>query len=298
MKALRYSTCRVLVIASLILAASACNELGHVIEVPENEYSIDIDNYVDSSFRDLNGPEQIDITVKSPFVATILKGSTYSVDNTQREKGRFTVTPNAIAPVSFNKNAAYARYGNIPNYAAGKGSYSLTRDITLYVRPFELQTVTGFGPFKYPIRIRQRGEDGTYYLCGEQIRKWKDDHRSADEEWFGGTDSHYIKAIITNVGKTEKDEGIRSVSTTASPLWTVPALGESFNEPQNLEAKTITLSVDNEDLTVRIHYPACYNLVNKQQYSVGDTVEVFIPNQGIITDSNVIWISPLDILKL
>ena len=145
MKALSYSTCRILVIASLILAASACNELDHVIEVPENEYSIDIDNYVDCSFHDLNGPEQIVITVKSPFVATILKGSTYSVDNTQREKGRFTVTPNAIAPVNFDKDAVYARYGNIPNYAAGKGSYRLTRDITLYVRPFELQTVSESG---------------------------------------------------------------------------------------------------------------------------------------------------------
>ena len=298
MKTTKHTVLAIMIVVAAMLAA--CNNIEHGIDVPENEYVLDINNYVSDNFFNLTENIPVEITVKSPFVATILKGNAYSVDNTAREKGRFTVTAEEIPMYSFDKNAAYADnpYGNIPAYTPEKGLYSLTRDFTIYIRPFEMQTITGYGWFNYPVRIRQRGADGTYYLTGEQIRKWKNDHTTAHDEWFGDYDNHYIKATVLNVGEIEKEEGIYSANTSIGPLWNVPATGQSYGEAQCLEARMLTLSVDGEQLNIKVHYPECYNLLSKADYKTGDTVEVFIPNTGIITGSDIIWVSPLDILKL
>lgn len=297
MKTTKHTILAIMIVVAAMLAA--CNNIEHEIDVPENEYVLDINNYVNNNFFNLTENIPVEITVKSPFVATILKGNAYSVDNTAREKGRFTVTAQEIPMYSFDKKAAYADnpYGNIPAYTPGKGMYSLTRDFTIYIRPFEMQKITGYEWFNYPVRIRQRGADGTYYLTGEQIRKWKENHIAASEEWFGNYDNHYIKATILNIGEKEKEEGIYT-NTSIGPLWNVPATGQSYGVAQRLETRMLTLSVDEEQLNIKVHYPECYNLLSKADYKIGDTVEVFIPNTGIITGSDIIWVSPLDILKL
>ena len=271
-----------LFLAAACIAAfslAACESFDNGIDMPTNEYSFDINSYVNQNTFDVSGTPDILISANSPFTPTILSTDGLDVDVTDREHGNFILTPTPIDPV---------------RYKGGRAS--LTRDITAYIRPLELQYVAGFEFFNYPIRIRQRGADGTLYLSGSDIAAWKENHAAAD--WDGNYNQHYVIGTVKSLGALHEEEGICSPNTTIGPLWTVPAAMRSFGKPQTLEAFEMTLDVEGVELQVMVHYFKAYNLVSKMKLSMGDQVEMNFPNSGIVTGSNVLWVSPLDIEKI
>lgn len=274
-------TLKLFLAASCIAAftLTACESFDNGIEMSTNEYNIDINNYVNQNTFDVCGTPDIQISTNSPFTPTILKTSELDVDVSDRDRGNFILTPTPIAPVSYKGTRA-----------------SLTRDITAYVRPFVLQDIAGFESFNYPIRIRQRGDNGTLYLSGSQIAAWKENHSTAD--WDGNYNQHYVIGTVKRVGALHTEEGIYDPISVVGPLWEVPAAMRSFDKPQSLEAFEMTLDIDGVELQVMVHYFKAYKLVSNLRLSVGDSVEMNFPNSGINNSSNVLWVSPLDIEKL
>jgi len=257
------------------LSLTACQNFDKGIELPTNQYSIDIDHYVNQNTFDVTGTPDIQISANSPFTVTILKTEGLDIDVSQRDRGNFTLTPTDIDPCSY------------------KGSMArLTRDITAYLRPFEMQYIDGFDAFNYPVRIRQRGED-TYYLSGEQIATWKENHSS--KEWDGKANQRYVLGTIKNLGAIHDEEGVYNPDSSIGSLWTVPAVKQAYGLPQKLEAIDMSLDIDGVELQVKVHYFKAYHLVSNMRLAVGDKVEMNIPVSGMITDSNVLWVSPLDI---
>lgn len=273
-------TLKLFLAASCIAAftLTACESFDNGIEMSTNEYSIDINNYVNQNTFDVCGTPDIQISANSPFTATILKTDGLDVDVTDRDRGNFILTPTPIDPV---------------NYKGGRAS--LTRDITAYVRPFELQYIAGFESFNYPIRIRQRGADGTLYLTSDDIAAWKENHTTVD--WDGKADQRYVLGRVKSMGVIHDEKGIRNPESAIGPLWGVPAVRQAYGKPQSLEALEMTLDVDGVELQVMIHYFKAYNLVSNLKLAVGDMVEMNVPTSGMITGSNVLWVSPLAIEK-
>lgn len=268
-----------LAFCTAVLSLTACNNFSdaNVIDVPTNEYAIDIDHFVNQNFFDVAGTPTINIAANSPFTATILKTDNLNVDYAGRDRGCFVLTPSPI-----------------PSCRIQGKDVQVTRDITVYLRPFDLQRIDGFDFFNYPVRIRQRGTDGTHYLSAEEVAAWKEDHKSQD--WDGGSDQRYVLGIVKRVGAIHDEEGVQDPDSYVGPLWKVPATQQSFGSPQSLEAIDMLLDINGTELHVKIHYFKAYKLVSNLQLSVGNTVEMNIPASGIIAGDDALWVSPLDIL--
>lgn len=267
-------------IVTLALMMASCEDMEHGISIPENEYAIDIDNFVNASFFDITGTEEVKLSAKSPFTVTIISNSDYDVNKENMASGNFIIYP-----------------GEIPQSKYNGENLSLTRDFTLHILSLELQTITGFGYFEYPVRIRQRGEDGTVYLTADDIRAWQKDH-STSRGWGGDANQRYVLGTITKVGDMYAETGIYDGIAYSGDLWQVPATQKSFPQPQDLDAVDIEINVDGATLMAKVHYPACYKLVSKSKYKVGDRIEMNIPNSGMVTGDNTLWVSPLDILTV
>lgn len=263
---------------AVVLIAASCEDIEPAISIPENEFAIDIDNFVNASFFDIIGTEKVKLSAKSPFLVTILSNGDYAVSKDDIALGNFVISPNEIPQSRYRGE-----------------NLSLTRDLTLYVLSLELQTISGFGYFQYPIRVRQRGADGTVYLTAEDIRAWQEDH-SSSSSWGGDANQRYILGTITKVGDMHTENGVYDGIAYCGELWQVPATQRSYPEPQILDAVDIEINVDGATLMAKVHYPACYKLVSKNNYKVGDRIEMNIPNSGIITGNNTLWVSPQDIL--
>lgn len=264
----------------MALAAASCEDIQHNIDLPENEYAIDIDNFVNTSFFDITGTEDIILSTKSPFMVTVISNKEYDVNKDNMELGKFVISPNEIPQSKYHEERL-----------------SLTRDFTMYVLAFEMQTITGFGYFQYPVRVRQRGEDGTLYLTGDDIQAWQKDH-SVNSNWGGDAEQRYILGAISKVGEMHTEEGIYDGIAYCGELWQVPATQKYYPKPQKLDAIDIEINVDGVTLNAKIHYPACYKLFSKNDYKVGDRIEMNIPNHGMVEGDNTLWVSPQDILVI
>lgn len=263
--------------AIMTLMATSCENIEQGINVPENDYAVDIEKFVSATFFDISGTETVALSTKSPFAVTVLSGKDYAV-NKDVAAGKFTIYPYEIPQSKYNGEML-----------------SLTRDITLYVRPFEMQTVTGFGYFEYPVRIRQRGADGTVYLTADDIRAWQENH-SVNLDWGGEPGQRYILGTIAKIGDMHVEEGIYDGIAYCGELWQVPATQKAYPEPQTLDVVEIEIDVDGATLTAKVHYPSCYKLVSKSAYKTGDKIEMSFPNHGMVAGDNTLWVSPLDIL--
>ena len=284
--------CIAVLLAGAAAGFSACDSLEKE-KFPVENYSVNVDNYVTPGFVDIDAGASatLSLRVNSPFETTILKGPAYSVD--ALGSGVFGVTLGSVPDVKYDKNAAYAKYGNIPGYSEGKSYYNITRDVELFVRPVEMNlTVEGFDMFCYPVRVRQRGSDGTYYLTGEQVWNLNEDNM------FGGVDQHYVKATVKSAGTVYSDSGRYTPDAAVGDLWQVPATGQYLDKAPDLEAMDVILDVDGVNLKVKVHYFAAYKLVGKLNIHAGDTVEMNVPNSGIFRGDDTLWVSPLDIIVI
>lgn len=260
-------------LSSAFLPLTSCTDLHKGIELPTGSHSVDIDHFASQCFYETTDSQNLTLQVNSPFATTVLSTDDVIVDNSARERGSFILMP-----------------GRIP-----ENMMQTTRDIAVHIRPFEMQNIEGFDAFCYPVRIRQRGEDGTLYLTPEQISAWKQDH-STFSSWKGNYNQHYVLGTVKSVSPLHSEAGIPDEKSYLGKLWFVPALERSFDSAQDIEAVDIVLQVGSEDLSVKIHYPACYHLVKNMLLPVGSTVEMNVPNSGMIAGDNTLWVSPLDIL--
>lgn len=262
----------VAVIAALALFA-ACNDITHNIELETHEYTFDIDKFVDKDFFEVSEPVSLNVAVNSPFAATILKNGDVDIDASQMQSGKFVITPKA----------------NPTKY---------TRDITVYVRPLELQIIEGYGAFAYPVRIRQRGVEGSNVLIDKHFAEWESNGYRNIDKCFGEGNNHYVVGTITSVGNLEKNDGRRSTNDNTGDLWYVPATQQYFNAPAKLETRKMVLKVGTQTLDLMVHYFESYHLVQNKTVKVGDNVELFVPNSGLFAGEKTIWVSPQDIMVL
>ena len=58
----------------MALTVASCENIEQGINVPENDYSVDIENFVSATFFDISGTETVTLSTKSPFAATVLSG--------------------------------------------------------------------------------------------------------------------------------------------------------------------------------------------------------------------------------
>lgn len=272
-------------IAAWLLTAAACSELRQPIELQENDYQFDVTKLVTQNFLIIGneGTDDLKLNVNAPFPCTILKGDFYKCDNTNRHNNEFSISIDEVPKTKVN--------GILGQY---------TREITtIYVKPLELQKIKGYpaGFFAYPVRIRQYGKDGTIFISAEQIRQWKADRNTS--LWDGEHNQHYVNGIVKSISDKYKTNGIHKPNSTIGKVWLVPANRNYYAEdslPQ-LEAIDMVLLVDGEELNLTIHQFACYNLFKDFALKVGDSVEMYLPNNGIGVDAdnpNTIWVTPQD----
>lgn len=271
-----------------LMPLTACNDLNG-IQLDENQYDFDITEFVAQNVYvvDNDGTDALPIVVKAPFTCTILaNGDLYTCDNSKREQNQFSLSIDETPIVK----------------ARGKeGQY--TREInTVYIKPFELQKISGYpaGFFAYPIRIRQYGTDGTLYLTADEIRNWKNTGSTA-ENWPGNYNQRYVLATVKSVGEKYHTNGIHKPNLTIGEAWYVPFKRDYYGKDDlpDLEAIDMVIVTEGEEINVTVHQFACYKLFDNFKVKAGDTIEMNMPNSGIGVDKDnltTVWVSPQDII--
>lgn len=295
-------------IAAIMIAAitfTACQNL----ETSPSPYSdtawaqtksLDIANFVANNQYMVNSAaETIVIKPKAPFETRIPAGDAYKMDNSGFiTGGTITLSMQAIPTVKNDneKTAWYTNpYGNIPSYDKNKTEYELTRDVTVYVKHYQYRNVEGFGDFGYPVSIRQRGADGTYYLSAEQLKEWKDAPHSATAKMFGNDGQRYIKGVITDIGEITKKE---MTTNNATGYWSASWINDKkYFINKTLDIQTIKMNINGETITVEISYFEEYKLLDKLNLKSGDSIEVAFKESGCYNTPGVLHVSPVDIFK-
>lgn len=238
------------------------------------------------------GSNTISIAPNAPFKTRIPEGNDYKAENRGfQNNGTISLTMNNIPAFMNNQeSAAYFGnpYGNIPSYEKGKESYFITRDVILFVCHFEYRNVEGFGDFLYPVRVRQAGPDGTYYLSAEQLREWKAAPVGTIAKMFGANGQRYIKGTVTRIGETS----VKELKSGYELPWIFE--GKRFAKA-TLEVKDITVEVDGEQIDIEVSYLREYKLLDKLNLSTGSTVEIAFRSEGATRTLGKLHVAPYDI---
>ena len=182
---------------------------------------------------------------------------------------------------------------------------NITTDLEFYVYETGKSHVEGvFNTFAYPVRIRQVGTDGTYYLTAEQIRKWKTEPNGVfadmpdkgDEFILEIGGRNYVKGTVKSLGSLQQET---KTPQTANGSWSAPwAIVGSHFVNRDFDIMEMTVDVDGEELPVRLEYMSDYKLFSNFNVKTGDTVEICFRKAGATRTHGLYYASPLDVFKI
>lgn len=259
-----------------VLSLAACGDIRLNTALEEHTYSINIDDYSSRNFFEGPGSSfSISLDLKSPFTPNVVRdldnGYWRLDESSSREAGKLIVNIDGI-----------------PN--------SYTRDLTIFVTPWEMQRIAGFGYFYYPIQVRQRGEEGTLYLSAEDL---KDYDGVSIGDWDGGSNQHYILGTVKSISGVKPYDGIYSQAIGGYYDFPLSRGAVDQTKPLDLEARNMVVTVDGVDVSLLVAWYKAYNLVSKMNVKAGDKVEVNIPVKGILAgiDEDFL-VGPLAVMKV
>lgn len=183
--------------------------------------------------------------------------------------------------------------------------HNITTDLELYVYETAKSHVDGvFNTFAYPVRIRQVGTDGTYYLNAKQIKKWKKepfgifaelpDNGNIFTKEIGGR--NYVKGTVMNISSLRMET---KTPNTATGSWSAPwAIEGDHFVNRDFDILELVLDVDGEEFQVRLEYMSDYKLFSNFNVKTGDTVEICFRQAGACRERGVYIATPLDVFKI
>ena len=275
-----------------MVAASCTDDIFENQKLEEKAIDINVDNIVSDYFITVDGAgETVELGVNCPF--------DYSLNWNYKA-------------IAFGKNTVTGKNSNSEGCSfegnkvkVGKSEY--TRDLAIDIKGKEnFAWKEGSGlEFKYPVRIRQYGSK-TAYLSGEDIAKFNNSTARMNEkvkEIFpnvSGNTCLYVLGTVKEAGTVYKYDGL-----------VFDAMGAEFNdgeffdptfgyskESMQLSAFDAVITVDGVDLKIRVQYPEAYKLVEKaaEKVKAGATVEFVFNQSGVTNGTNVLLLSPADII--
>lgn len=264
----------------IVLTLTGCNSLDRHEDIPDRSYTIDIDHYAMQNFFESTGDSfSLALDIRSPFTPNVVRdldNGFWSLDeSSNRAAGKLIVNIDGI-PYS------------------GGGQY--TRDITIFVTPWDMQKIEGFGYFNYPIQVRQRGADGTLYLTAEELKAYD---VMSSTGWKGGFNQHYILGTVKSISDVKPYDGIYSQAIGGYYDFPLSRGAVDQTKPLDLEARNMVVTVDGVDVSLLVAWYKAYNLVSKMNVKAGDKVEINIPVKGIIAgiDEDFL-VGPLAVIKM
>lgn len=288
-------------IAVALICFCACQNLENNPS-PYADYAnvngnFDISKFINNNTVTTKAGETVTMNFGVNFTTRIEKDAdNYDVKNYGESLGGAItlVTTQKFSEFKLAEGLPYSEnpYGNIPGYEKGKVLYNVTTDRTIYVYETRKSCVEDvFGTFKYPVRIRQIGTDGTYYITAEQLRKWKTSPTAALSEMLD-ENQRYVKGTVTSVGNLYTE----MKSSGPSGLWTAPWAIENKQVVSRLfDVMDINVNVDGEELPVRIEYMSDYRMFENLSLKAGDTVEINFRDAGAKAEIGRFYASPVDV---
>ena len=177
------------------------------------------------------------------------------------------------------------------------GNY--TKDLELLVYETGKRHVEGiFNIFAYPVRIRQTGTDGTYYMTPEQVKTWKSNPSTiVNQILANGLDdgSLYVKGTVKEMGS----KGIETKRPGADGSWSAPwAISGNHVIVRDFDYLEMTIDVNGVELPMRLEYMSDYQLFSNFNVNVGDIVEVCFRKAGATVKPGTYVGTPLDVFKM
>lgn len=177
------------------------------------------------------------------------------------------------------------------------GNY--TKDLELLVYETGKRHVEGiYNIFAFPVRIRQTGTDGTYYMTPEQVKQWKSTPSTIVNQILdNGLDdgSLYVKGTVKEMGS----KGVETKKPGADGSWSAPWAIEGVHfVTRDFDYLEMVIDVNGVELPMRLEYMSDYKLFSNFNVNVGDTVEVCFRKAGATVKPGTYVCSPLDVFKM
>lgn len=177
------------------------------------------------------------------------------------------------------------------------GNY--TKDLELLVYETGKRHVEGiYNIFAFPVRIRQTGTDGTYYMTPEQVKQWKSTPSTIVNQILdNGLDdgSLYVKGTVKEMGS----KGVETKKPGADGSWSAPWAIEGVHfVARDFDYLEMVIDVNGVEIPMRLEYMSDYKLFSNFKVNVGDTVEVCFRKAGATVKPGTYVCSPLDVFKM
>lgn len=276
--------------ALIITAMASCQDLDNNPS-PYAEYAIEkadglnTAHFVNTPYAEVaaGSTQNISFTTTAPFKTRIPADAS---SNKVYLVGNSGIATNGVITLTMNPD-------NMP---------SCTRDVLLYIRDEKYSNIEGFGgQFYFPVRIRQRGLEGTVYLDAAGVAGMRTQPVATLSQTPKKDGNCYAKGTVKAIGSLSQ----RLEKSGIQGGWNLPWVDDMKHfTNEYIDYVEMIVTVDGEDFPMRVEYLSKYQMFSYFNVNVGDTVEVCVRSEGtgkIVDPKTNVWnyvCTPLDIFKI